>query len=281
MSGGRLIMGDYCPKGIVNNINTKVLAADALTEVRIQGFFLDQFDDIVITRTSGTGSLTLASIDNSNPFELVFEIQSGIDIGVYSFELLGICENYIISDFQVKNLTLIIPKVVSPPTNPNPLIDEWTKPTVVNNDVVLGTGTFEAEGSGDGWNDHAYFGGVTSNSQIDFSMKIDGLNDGGTAYCFIKFNNTNNVSTSGNPRLYIFNGSTIRWYSSTGVDGGQNAIQEDDLIRMSITPTSAELFINGVSVYSDYNSYNLTNLFVTFTAYRALSASNIKLEVYQ
>ena len=269
-----------CPSAIITSINTKVIAANDTTTVVIKGQYLSQFDSVTLTKTSGNGSIQINNFNYSNDLEISFDVVADAQLGTWDFLLNGSCEDELISDFEVKNLSVIVPEVITPPTTPNPLENEWQRSSASNNNAVLGTGTFQAQSGGNGWNEHGYFGGVTSLSQIDFMMDLTTLNIGGSAYCYVKLGQNTNPSTSGNPRLYLWNGANLRWYKNNGSYNQDYAVQEGDQIRVSLTPTSSKIFINGEEVESESGVYNLTNLFATFTAYRGLLAENIKLEVY-
>lgn len=263
----------YCPEIIINSQNTNLVETNSTTTIIVKGEFLDQVENIQVTPT-GSGVGTISNLTYIGHTELQFDLTVDATVDTYSILLEGVCNDTSLSDVQSLPITVVIPDSTG-------FAPELWVQSGGNNQSTVSLGTFEAQNSGgNGWNEHAYFGSVTSTSQINFEMTLDRLTGASSAYGFIRFNNTNNPSTGGNPKIYIENANTLLVYNSTGSSTNLGFVSTGDKIEVRFTPTTMEVFKNNVSIYTHTGSYNLTNMFVTFTAYRVLRATNIKLLVF-
>ena len=265
----------YCPLPIVDTVSTDTLGTSSTVDINVKGIFLDQIYDASAVLVSGAGVLTINSVTVVSYEEININVTTDGNIGDYDLTILGTCGNITLPTISVLNITIVIP------TTTGSAPELWVQNGAVNNDAVVGTGTFVAEGgNGDGWNEHAYFGTFTSASRIDFSMDVDVLNTTSNAYCYVRFTTSNVVGTTGNPRIYIQAGGTLIAYNSAGAATTVGTITVGDNIRVSLTPTNMEVFVNNSSVYNGAGAYTLTNIYTTFTGYRVFGASNIQVRIY-
>lgn len=261
----------YCVLPVITNVSEKYFGFNSTTSIEIEGEFLDQINGANLIGTIGNSSVSNLQILSHR--KITLDVISDSIPDTYTLELKGICGDVSVNNIQVLSITTTIPdnNVSSPAL--------WRKSNS-NNNVTLGLGLFESQNStGNGWNDHAYFGPFNSNSRIDYEFTVDRLNGNSNAYCFIRFNSSTNPSTSGNPRLYISNGNTLYVYNNSGSQS-THTLSQNDVIKISFTINSMEVIKNGTSIYFDNQGYNLNNMFATFTAYRVFRATNIKAKVF-
>jgi len=264
----------YCPEPIVSSSSVTALGFNTTIDVIVKGSFLDQITSITSASQNGTGTLTVNNFSIDSYDQLTVNITTDSNVDSYVLTLVGNCGEVELTEISVLSITAITPNVSG--TAP----DLWVK-SGGNNNSVLGLGTFEAEDSnGNGWNEHAYFGPASSTARLDFNMTLDRLSGNSSAYCFIRFNTANNPSTVGNPRLYVQNSNTLTFYDSSGNQSSLGTVSVNDIVKVSLTTSSAEVFVNGISVYNDAETYNLNNIYVTFTAYRTFAASDINLQIF-
>jgi len=264
----------YCPEPSVSSSSVTALGFNTTTDVIVKGSFLDQITSITSASQNGTGTLTVNNFSIDSYDQLTINITTDSTVDNHILTLVGNCGEVELTEISVLSITVVTPDVSG--TAP----ELWVKSGGGNNSV-LGLGTFEAEDtSGNGWNEHAYFGSVSSATRLDFNMTLDRLSGNSSAYCFIRFNTTNNPSTTGNPRLYIQNSNTLTFYDSSGNQSSLGTVSVNDTVKVSLTNSSAEVFVNGTSVYNDVKTYNLNNIYVTFTAYRTFAASDITLQIF-
>ena len=263
----------YCPKLIVGSQSTTIVGTSETTKIIINGEFLDQVENILVT-SIGSGVGVISNIINIGHTTLEFDFTVDATTDTYTLTLEGVCGDFILNPIQALPVVIIIPDTIGSAP------ELWVQ-TGGSNTAIVTAGGFEAQDStGNGWNEHAYFGAVTSTSQVDFEMTIDRLNGVSSAFGYVRFNSTNTPSTTGNPRIYIQGGNSLTAYNSLGSQTSIGSILDGDTIKVTFTPTTMQVFKNNVSIYIDTGVYNLTNMFVTFTSFRVLKVIDIKLSVY-
>lgn len=265
--------GTYCPLPLIEGISTNTIDTSTQSTITVKGIFLDQLDDAQVTPINNNGgSITVDEIRVISYEELEIKITSNNVPNIYSIELLGICGNITLPNIEVKNITTIIPNITGS------VQEQWVK-SGSNNSANLGLGSFEASNNGgNGWNEYAYFGGITANSTIELHYDVTRLNANSTAYGFIRINSTNISSTGGVPRLYHNNGNNLIIYHNNGNISTTCAV--NDSIKIKISNNLFEVSKNGNVIVTDNSTYSIANIFVTFTAYRVLGVSNIRLIHY-
>lgn len=262
----------YCPAPILSSIKEYQYSKNSTFEIDVTGEFLDQINNISVTSLLGKGTVSINSFQSIGHKSLIINCTASNDVGFYELELEGICSNLTLPLIEVLDISTIVPSNVG---NSN-----WIK-LGNNNNVTTSTGTFESQDSnGNGWNDHAAFGGISSSKKIKFSMKIDKLFGASSAYCFIRFDGSNNPSTIGNPRIYINNGSSFYVYNSLEEQTVLPTLKVADIINIDITPTEFSIILNGTEIYNHLGTYNLNNIYATFTAYRTIKLSEISAQIF-
>lgn len=263
----------YVPTVLVGSLSMGSKAPSQTFQQKFFGTFMDAITNVSVTGQTDSAGVT-ATIVSKSFNEIIIEITVNAVIQTYNL-ILSNNQSSFSTTFITENFTQVIPSLTG---SGNSL---WIKPNVTNNDCVLTTGGFEAENNnGDGWNDHAYFGTFTSATKLAFEFDILELQDASNAYCFIRFNNTNNASTSGNPRVYAQNGSTFLGYASNGSQFLNTQISEGDNIEVIFTPTTMEIFKNGQSLGINNGTYNLNGIYMNFTAYRVFKIENITAKIF-
>ncbi|MDB0602180.1 hypothetical protein PL373_13680 [Tenacibaculum maritimum] len=262
----------YNPKFVINTFLPTVIETNKTSQVIIKGSFLDFVDSVNMTAPNQTG--TSISIISKSFDQLVVELTTNSDVQQYQLTLKSPSNQEETILIDSANISIYTPNT----TGKAPEL--WVKTGSSNNTVVT-TGGYEAENSGgNGWNEHAYFGAFTSSSRLEFSFKVDRLQGASNAYCFIRTNNQNNASTSGNPRVYISNGASFLVYAPNGSSLTNTQIAVGDMIDIVLEPNKYEVFKNGVSIGVYNGTVNLTNVYMTFTGYRVAKLSNINAKVY-
>ncbi|WP_440881396.1 hypothetical protein [Tenacibaculum sp. C7A-26P2] len=262
----------YNPKFVIDTFLPSIVEINKTSQVIIKGSFLDFINSVNVTTANQTG--VSVNIISKTFDELILELTTNEDLQTYIINLKSPSNQQHTISVDAKNISIYIPTL----TGVTPEL--WVK-LGSNNNTILTTGGYEAENSGgNGWNEHAYFGGLTSSSRLEFSFKVERLQGASNAYCYIRTNNQNNVSTGGNPRVYIQNGNTFYVYAPNGGNIGTTQISVDDVIDIVLEPNKYEVFKNGVSIGVYNGTVNLTNVYMTFTGYRVAKLSNINSKVY-
>ena len=245
------------------------------TEV-IKGKFMDAINSIEISAPNMDG--VSANISRNSYEELELNISTNELIQSYSIVLKRGIEVVKTFTFNTANLILIIP-------SPNGTSESlWRQPNPVpsNNVCDLTFGKFQSEqNNGNGWNDHAYYGGFSGNfNKIVHEFKVDISTN---AYCHIRFNSTTNPSTSGGPRIYQSNGNNLLIYNQLGSTIGSTTIAVGDIIRVEFTPTTMEVFKNNNQVLINQGNYitAMIGSYVNFTSYRFSTFSEIKTKIFE
>lgn len=261
----------YEPTVVVDTSFPSVVSVSSTNEITIRGDFLDYLQSATVSAGDETG--VSASIISATFSELVLELVVNSVEQFYTVNLNAPNQTIPLlieaSDFQ----TVI-------PTTTGSAPNLWVK-TGNNNAAVVGTGTFRAENNtGDGWNEHAYFGPLTSSSRIEVEMTIDFLNGNSNAYCFTSFSSLNAPSTGGQPRIYVFNGVGMQVYSPTGQQQTLPNVAVGDIIQVVLEPNKMEVFVNGQSRYTFNGTVQMNNVYVNYTAFRIMGYTNINAKVY-
>lgn len=259
---------------IVDSVSTDIMGFNSTTDFIIEGYFLDQVQFATTSSVNGIGALVVNSVSIDSWNRLIVNVSSDNQIDTHTLTLHGIDDSHDIQNIRVLDISTIIPNSIGVPP------ELWVKSIATNNNAIVGLGSFEADNStGNNWDEHAYFGPVSSTSRIDLNFTVDRLDGVRTAYCYIRLNNTNNPTTGGVPRIYIQNGSNLYLYGSTG-GGLVSTLVVGDRIKFSVTTSEVKVFKNGALIATRQGSYNLNNVFCTFTGYRVLKVSEIDLQVF-
>lgn len=261
---------DYKPKPHIINISNDTIELNKVTKITVVGSFLDYIKGIEVVGIDDEKGI-VENIDY-NFGQLSFDLTvTTSQIYTITFESIQHTTQKSIIGIDA---TIIIPNVdVLAPAL-------WVKSITSNNSSSVSEGSFSGDdSSGNGWNDHAYFGPLSSNAKLDFEFTIDRLQGASTAYCYIRFNTTNNPTTSGQPKVYIHSGNTI---AMTDVGGNQTStsVVVGDKIKIKFTTISMIILKNGVEIMSHTGTYNLTNIYMTLTAYRVLRLIDIKATIH-
>jgi len=253
---------DYIPKVIIRTASISDKPTNDTFNVTISGEFLDSVYDVQISALDNTGvditevsksfsEITLEVTTNNIPqqYDIIISSTSGVSI----------------LPFDTVTLVQIIPTIDGSGAS------LWQQPTPLpsNNEVTLGDGRFEAEqNNGEGWNNHAFYGNFTG----AFTKIVHEFvtNNDTNAYCYIRFNNTTNVGTAGNPRIYISNATSLQVFSDTGASISSTAVANGDLITVEFTSTTMEVFVNGEPRVQSTGNYTnaMQGSYVTFTSFR-------------
>lgn len=253
------------------NITTQSIGdkgINSTVKIKIKGSFLDYLNDFNLSASNETGvSLNVIS---QNFDEIIFEVTLNSEEQTYILTLSR--EDQIFTfDFEGKDLILIEPSLNGSGQS------LWVKGTGVDNGTILTDGQFQAEqNNGQGWNEHAYYGnftGIINTIEHEFTVGV-----ASNAFCYIRFNNTNNPSTAGNPRIYQVSGNQLRIYSSTGTQIATTTLAVGDIIKVIFTETSMEVLKNSNSVILNVGDYSssLAGSYVNFTAFRFSTFTDIK-----
>ena len=260
----------YIPTFIVHGVSTDFIEINSTKTIILKGLFLDHISDIsFIGSIDGTGSVNIIS---QNEKQIILELTASLTVQYYDLILK--------SKTQTETITILgtNPIFITPDNNVlEPFL--WVKQGNKNS-TSLALGVFEAKNNnGNGWNEHAYFGPLTTGNVLEFEFICERLYGTSGAYCFIRFNNDNSASTQGFPKLYIENGYTLKIYNSEGIITTAN-INKNDFIKTKLSNNSMQVFINGKEVMKHLGNYNLENIYPTFIAYRVFKANNIKAIIY-
>lgn len=245
------------------------MAISSTEQIIIRGNFMDYIVSYTfVGQTTGGGSVSLVSQTFST---LILDITADATIQNYDLVLTDGDGNTFSHTVVSDNIVVYTPQVAGAG------VELWSVPAAANNDVVVTDGGFLCENNtGDGWNEHAYFGGAfNAPTKAIIQFDIVELNDASNAYCHIKLNGDNSTARSGSPRIYVSAGTTATIYNN---GGGSNAdtFAEGDQIKIELTTTTMETFINGNSIQSHTGVYDIANFFVTFIGYRVFKVENIK-----
>lgn len=260
----------YTPTFVANSIFPSVVETDKDNLVEFKGFFLDYITNVEVSANNQNGvSVEIVSTSYS---KIIVKLTTNSDEQEYTITLISPTktENFII---EAESFDLIIPdnNIQSPGL--------WNK-IGANNNSIVGLGSYEAENSnGNGWNEHASFGPVTSSSRLDFGFQVDRVTGASSAYCHILTANFNGPTTGNTPRIYISNATTLLIYPPIGASV-QNTINSGDRINIVLEPNKYEIFKNSNSIFVYTGNVSLNNIYMNFTAYRVLKLSQINVKVY-
>lgn len=258
-------------KPIITDIVPSVIPTNSTTTVRVVGWDFQQSGDFLIDTLTPASAVNYLGKDGigRDIWERDFTTTTS---GVKRVIVSNSCgENDVNDTIEVAGIKSIVPVV----SGNSPEL--WQNSGIANNGSSVGNGSFESEGNnGNGWNEHAYFGPVTAGQYIELEFTHD-TPTWASAYCFIRLNADNTASTTGTPRVYIWNTTNMYIYDDGNAQSQVNTIVVGDVIKMRITATTFEVFKNGASIYSDTGTYNLANIYPNFTAYRGINLTNISL----
>lgn len=259
----------YQPTPEVISYSSNLMSISDTVRVEVKGSFMDYMDSYSFLGANGDGSVAFVSSTFST---LLLDVTTSAVIQDYVLTITDLAGTDYTHTISAQNIN------VYTPSDTGTGLELWTIGTGANNQVSVGNGVVTAQDTtGNGWNEHAYFGGVfNATSQLIVEFTVNRLNSASNAYGHIRFNNTNTASTAGNPRIYISLGSTTQIFNAVG-GSVTTTSSVDDAYKVVFTSTTMETFKNGDSIQSHTGSYNINTLYFNFTAYRVLELTNIKI----